>query len=158
MCSINPKKVEKEAMEAISYVSASDNGNQVPKRAKKNPELLWVRFSDRLEAIGTIGAVRCWQYNTEKGAPLSVVTTPKPKTRQQVWKEVTPERFEAYMTKKDSASMMDHYFDKLLQIARFDIDVVKNKFLCEEAERRVEPLVQICLEWGKTGKVPEATI
>ena len=60
MCSINPKKVEKEAMEAISYVSASDNGNQVPKRAKKNPELLWVRFSDRLEAIGTIGAVRCW--------------------------------------------------------------------------------------------------
>lgn len=27
MCSINPKKVEAEAMETISYVSASDNGN-----------------------------------------------------------------------------------------------------------------------------------
>ena len=62
------------------------------------------------------------------------------------------------MKNKTSDSMMDHYFDKLLQIARFDNNVVKNKFLCEEAERRVEPLVQICLEWGKTGVVPEATI
>ena len=44
----------------ISYVSASDNGNSVPKRAQKNPEFLWTRYSDRLEAIGTIGAVRCW--------------------------------------------------------------------------------------------------
>ena len=51
----------------ISYVSASDNGNSIPERARSNPELLWVRFSDRLEAIGMIGAVRCYQYNEEKG-------------------------------------------------------------------------------------------
>ena len=82
MCQIKPKIVEKEAMEVISYVSASANGNEIPKRAIKHPELLWVRFSDRLEAIGTIGAVRCWQYNTEKGEALSVKTTPRPKTRQ----------------------------------------------------------------------------
>ena len=44
--------------------------------------------------------------------------------------------------------MMDHYFDKLLQIAKFEPDVVQNDFLCEEAEKRVEPLVQVCLEWG----------
>ena len=52
------------------------------------------------------------------------------------------------MQNKDSASMMDHYFDKLLQIAKFEPDVVQNDFLCEEAEKRVEPLVQVCLEWG----------
>lgn len=44
----------------INYVSASSNGNSVPERATANPELLWVRFSDRLEAIGTIGIVRCF--------------------------------------------------------------------------------------------------
>ena len=62
------------------------------------------------------------------------------------------------MKNKTSDSMMDHYFDKLLHIAKFDKDVVKNKWLCEEAERRVEPLVQICIEWGKTGIPPEDTI
>lgn len=53
-------EVIKLTLETISYVSASDNGNSVPERAQKLPELLWVRYSDRLEAIGTIGAVRCW--------------------------------------------------------------------------------------------------
>ena len=119
MCQIEPKDVIKEVHETISYVSASDNGNNIPKRALKHPELLWVRFADRLEAIGAIGAVRCYQYNTEKGEKLYASTTPRPKTREEVWANVTPDRFEKYMRTKDSDSMMDHYFDKLLQIARF---------------------------------------
>ena len=56
----------------ISMVSASGNGNRVPAEALENPELLWVRFCDRLEAIGPIGAVRCYQYAIEKGNPLDV--------------------------------------------------------------------------------------
>ena len=60
MCQIEPQEVIKEVHEIISYVSASDNGNTIPKRAKKHPELLWVRMADRLEAIGAIGAVRCY--------------------------------------------------------------------------------------------------
>ena len=31
--------------------------------------------------------------------------------------------------------MMDHYYDKLLQIARFDAGVVKNAYLCQEASK-----------------------
>jgi hypothetical protein len=50
--------------------------------------------------------------------------------------------------------MMDHYFDKLLQIAHFDKSVVKNQYLTLEAGRRVKPLVDICLEYGNSGKVP----
>ena len=57
---LDTRAVKKETLETISYVSASDNGNQIPLRAQTHPELLWVRYSDRLEAIGTIGAVRCW--------------------------------------------------------------------------------------------------
>ena len=75
---ITPSEVEKEVYETISYVSASDNGNEIPERAKQHPELLWVRMADRLEAIGAIGAVRCYQYNREKGAPFTVSTTPRP--------------------------------------------------------------------------------
>lgn len=58
-----------------------------------------------------------------------------------MWSLVTPDRFEKYMTAKTSDSMMDHYFDKLLQIAVFDEQTVGNTWLCEEAERRVDPLI-----------------
>ncbi len=118
-----------EALEMISYVSASSQGNSVPERALTNPEFLWVRFSDRLEAIGTIGVVRCLQYNEECGKPLSVETTPRPQTSEEVWANVLPERFENYMVRKESDSMMDHYYDKLLHVAVFDPSVVQNSFL-----------------------------
>ena len=85
---------------------------------------------------------------------MSCDSTPRCTTREEVWKEVKPARFQKYMLFKTSDSMMDHYFDKLLQIAVFDKDTVKNDFLCEEAEKRVDPLVRVCLKFGKTGKVP----
>ena len=71
-------QVVDQVCEMISYVSASGNGNSVPQSCVEKPYLLWPRWSDRLEAIGTIGMVRCYQYNTECGAPLSCDTTPKP--------------------------------------------------------------------------------
>lgn len=49
---------------------------------------------------------------------------------------------------------MDHYFDKLLQIAKFDENICQNEYLVKEAERRVDPLVQICKKFGKTGVPP----
>lgn len=52
---------------------------------------------------------------------------------------------------KTSDSMMDHYYDKLLHVAVFDPEVVKNSFLIEEAAKRVQPLVDVCLEFGRTG-------
>lgn len=58
------------------------------------------------------------------------------------------------MKTKASASMMDHYYDKLLHVAVFDASVVKNDFLIDEASRRVQPLVDVCLEYGRTGQVP----
>ena len=71
---------------------------------------------------------------------------------------MTPDRFANYMSTKTSSSMMDHYFDKLLQIAVFDKQTVANDWLCEEADRRVDPLVQVCLKYGKTGKAPISMI
>ena len=53
---------------------------------------------------------------------------------------------------------MDHYYDKLLQIAFFDPKIVQNQYLIKEAKDRVQPLVDICVSYGKTGEVPEDLI
>jgi hypothetical protein len=143
-----------EVLQMISYVSASVNGNTVPAPATKDPTLLWPRFCDRLEAIGTSGAVRCLQYNQEEGAPLYTQTTPRPVTEEELWTHVTQERWNKYQNGGNSASMMDHYYDKLLQIAVFEPAVVQNSYLVTEATKRVEPLVRICLEFGKSGEAP----
>lgn len=58
------------------------------------------------------------------------------------------------MATKESDSMMDHYYDKLLHIAVFDPIVVQNQWLVEEARRRVQPLVDVCLKYGQSGEVP----
>jgi hypothetical protein len=86
-----------DALMTIDYVSASKNGNRVPEIAKDFPEVLWVRFCDRLEAIGVIGAIRCYQYAKEKDNLLHVEgKTPRPQTEEEMWSLVLPERFESY--------------------------------------------------------------
>lgn len=52
--------IREETLKMIDYVSASKNGNKVPEEAYSEPEWLWPRCCDRLEAIGVIGAVRCY--------------------------------------------------------------------------------------------------
>jgi len=147
--------IVEEVEQMISFVSASGNGNKVPEQAEGDPSLLWPRFCDRLEAIGTVGAVRCYQFNSEKGDPLMSKTTPRPTTEEELWAEVKEERFENYQKSGGgSASMMDHYYDKLLQIAVFPTDVVQCSYLTDEAQRRVKPLVEICLEASKRGEAP----
>jgi len=147
-------KIISDVEEMISYVSASSNGNTVPTIARSNPTFLWPRFCDRLEAIGVVGAVRCYQYNRETTAPLMLDSTPRPTDEQAMWAQVTQARWMKYQQGGNSASMMDHYYDKLLQIAHFDPAVVSNSYLQGEAAKRVKPLVEICLEFGRTGEVP----
>ena len=69
-----------------------------------------------------------------------------------------PERFDEYQKDGKSASMLDHYYDKLLQIAHFNPGVIQNTYLLQEASKRVQPLVDIALEYGRTGVVPEERI
>jgi len=145
----------------ISFVSTSDNGNLIPEAAVDLPELLWVRHCDRLEAIGVTGAVRCYQYTLESDRILDAPETPRPKTKEEIWDLVTPKRFKSYMKTKASKSMMCHYYDKLLHIAatyKKDPKSVANDWIVKEAISRVEPMENICLLYGKKGKVPEDLI
>mmetsp|Transcript_29395 Transcript_29395/g.93942 ORF Transcript_29395/g.93942 Transcript_29395/m.93942 type:complete len:155 (+) Transcript_29395:920-1384(+) len=139
----------------ISLVSCSANGNAAPPEARTSPELLWPRWADRLEASGEVGVVRCYQYNRHVGAPLSVDQTPRPATQEEVWRHATEERFEEYQASGGgSASMVDHYYDKLLHVARPPPRLVQNRYLEAEAEARVAPLVEVCLAFGEAGEGP----
>mgnify|MGYP000650002360 CR=1 FL=1 len=117
--------------------------------------LLWPRWSDRLEAAGEIGVARCYLYNKHCKAPLSCSNTPRPKTVEEVWKLATPERFEAYQSNGGgSASMIDHYYDKLLSVSRPPPAIVQNPFLEKQALESTGPLLEVCLMFGRNGEVP----
>ena len=50
--------------------------------------------------------------------------------------------------------MLDHFYDKLLHVARPPPRLVQNAYLEAEAEARVAPLVEVCLAFGEAGQVP----
>ena len=112
----------------IDLVSCSKNGNSVPSFIKETEtyHLLIPRWSDRLEAVGKIGVVRCYQYSIENDRPLSSDQSPRATSVEQVWKCATPERFEAYQARGGSSKdMISHYYDKLLHVARPPKDSVR---------------------------------
>ena len=92
----NKVKIISDVEEMISYVSASANGNSVPPGARADPTLLWPRFCDRLEAIGVVGAVRCYQYNRETTGPLMLDTTPCSGSEEEMCDQVTQARWIKY--------------------------------------------------------------
>lgn len=125
-------------VEMISYVSASANGNRIPPRARIFPWLLIPRYADRLEAAGTIGVIRCYQFAKTKSMQLYSDATPKPCIIDDVWDIATEERYVKY--NGQSATMIDHYYDKLLRIGKFDTN---NSYLQEMQSFSLDPLLQV---------------
>lgn len=144
-----------DALTSISLVSCSANGNSCPDEIRAQPEMLWPRWADRLEASGEIGVARCFLHNKKDGAPLAVDSTPRPKTADEVFALATEERFSNYQERGGSSdSMLDHYYDKLIQVSRPPPELVRNEYLQDEAGKRVEPLLSVLLAYGETGEVP----
>jgi uncharacterized protein len=154
------QEIVEDAVGMIELVSCSANGNSCPPEAQVHPELLWPRWADRLEAVGEIGVARCYAYNKHEGTtPLSSEGTPRVTTAAEVLALATPERFEAYQASGGgSASMLDHYYDKLLQVARPPPERVRNAYLERTALAGAEPLISICISYGETGEVPKKKI
>lgn len=145
-------------MRMISVVSCSENGNTVPDfvKADDSYHLLIPRWSDRLEAVGLIGVVRCYQYNKEHGDPLWSDRSPRATTVEEVWEYTTPERFEQYQRSGGSSSdMISHYYDKLLHVAKPPSDIVRNVYLEAKAAESSNILVDVCLRFGRNGRVDE---
>jgi uncharacterized protein len=145
----------------IDLVSCSKNGNSVPEHIQQDNayHLLIPRWADRIEAVGARGVWRCYQYNREHGAPLCLPDSPRPRTLEELWSYVTPERFEAYQQRGGSSSdMISHYYDKLLHVACPPQDIVRNSFLQERLQDSAKELLEVCLRYGRTGTVDEVYI
>ena len=140
-------------VELIELVSTSANKDNIPEYISSNNEYwkLIPRYSDRLEATGEIGIIRCYKYTLKKNNPLFCENTPKPKFESDVWKYASLDRFNNYNGNSDS--MIDHFYDKLLHISKPNPKYVKNKYLEEEQSKRVKPLIEICLQYGLTNEI-----
>jgi uncharacterized protein len=135
-------------IEMINLVSSSKNGDNIPNHIKNKLWMLIPRYCDRLEAIGKIGIVRCYQYGITQNSKLFIENTQKATTKEEIYKIATIERYDKYIGKSDS--MIDHYYDKLLRAHMFPIN---NKFLLENAKERNEFIINFIIKFGKTGTV-----
>jgi uncharacterized protein len=152
-----PFESQNRIIDMIKLVSCSENGNSVPRYVSESNayHILIPRWSDRLEAVGANGVVRCYQFTNEQSQPMSSTTSPRAKSQDEVWKYATPERFEAYQNGGNSDDMISHYYDKLLHIARPPKGIVNNEYLEAMAEESAKELIEVCIRFGKTGVVDE---
>jgi len=135
-----------EVVEVIDRVSARKNKDAgVPKG--KEWQLI-VRDADRIEAVGEVGIARCFAYNQKVGAPLFVASTPRPTNEKEIWQIATPERFAAY--NGESASMIDHYYDKLLHLQKCGSG---SKYLEGQLNARLQIMLDFVLEFSRKGEV-----
>lgn len=137
----------------ISLVSCSKNGN-----SSKGCSYLWQlipRYADRIESTGKEGLVRCYKYNLLSNSPLYDENTPQCKTRDEIFEHATYERFQEYIKNNgNSATMMDHYYDKLIQVSYPPKEhIVHSEYLINKFEKSVEPLLDVCLYYGKNGRL-----
>ena len=137
----------------IKMVSSSKNGDNIPYDIIDSDLLLIPRYADRLEALGLIGVDRCYTYNKTISKPLYIESTPKPTTEEDIWKYATIERYKAY--RGYSASMIDHYYDKLLHLNNFPIT---NSYFTEQCLIRQKPLIELLLLFGRTGTITNEQI
>lgn len=138
-----------DVIKMISLVSASGNGNNIN---PNNPVWYYIpRYADRLDAIGTVGIVRCIEYNRSINTPLFLETTPRATTKIDLYKIVVPERFKLYQSRKTSVSVIDHMYDKLMHLKIRS----GNRYIDSEMEKRHEAIEDFLLEFGRSGQIPK---
>lgn len=133
-----------EIIKLINCISVSKNNDSIPDEAKERPWLLYPRYADRLEAIGEIGMKRCYEVTMEFKNPLYTENTPKAISKTELYHIATPDRYKNYT--KSSVSMIDHYYDKLLHIGKFDSG---NKYLDNLSKERQGLMEDVCLAFGR---------
>jgi len=124
----------------IDLVSSSKNNDIITDDIRGNEWMLIPRYSDRIEALGMTGIIRCHQYTITTNCKLFIETTPKPKNKKEIWNYATIERYNNY--KGLSNSMMDYYFDKLLRTSLFSFD---NEYLMNQAKKRRKIMLKFIL-------------
>lgn len=134
------------ALEIISLVSTRSNHNR--EIAPDEKWKLLVRDADRGQALGKVGIARCYAYTINDNKPLFTPETPRCQTLEELWKVATPQRFAAY--KGISASMIDHYYDKLLHIGEVTSG---DEYFLQQLPERKQSMLDFVLDFGRKGEV-----
>lgn len=141
----------------VDYVSYSKWGNTEPGATAFNPWMLWPRHCDRLEAIGAVGVVRCWQYTITVGRPLYLDTTPRCKDVKEFFEAIDAreEKGKKYVGSGSDAksdSMMGHYIDKIGRTGEIH---TSNTYLNSQARQRREVSQKFYFRFSEADKVEE---
>nr|QYA18353.1 putative metal-dependent phosphohydrolase [Clandestinovirus] len=131
-------------VEMISLVSASKNKNTVVEDRWK----LIPRDADRVEALGGIGVLRCHLYTINAGRPFFTETTPRVSSEEELDALLAKCDFEQY--NGNSASGIDHYYDKLLHIGKMSSE---NGYLQDLADKRMLKMRNFVIHFGKFGDI-----
>jgi uncharacterized protein len=129
-------------VEMISYVSSSKNGNSCPVPDSERWKLI-PRDADRIEAVGKVGIIRCYDTTMKLNNPNIVDSTPLPMSLEELQLQIKPERYQDYMASGNSASMLDHFYDKLLHL---DDLQCRNKYLVSVMKSRKSEIESWLLE------------
>lgn len=141
-------------IEMISFVSFASNANEVSPKALKLPFMLIPRYADRLEAVGRIGVERCLQFSKTIGNPLFTSDTPVPSndSEEAILDLATTERLETYQRTGKSASMIDHFYDKLFHIVKGIPS--SNAYWIEAKKGMSEPMFEV-IRAHRTGQLEQ---
>ena len=139
------EELVEETVSLIKVVSCSKNGVS----PLAFPWQAIPRDSDRLEAIGLPGIVRCLLYGRDRGRPFRLADTPRPLCEEDVWEAAQPERFRDYASGRPSLSTLDHFYDKILHLLRPGAEgspfFSGNPYILEQVALRRAPVVDFLL-------------
>lgn len=128
----------------ISLVSCRHNRN-----SKVDPPWLLIpRWSDRIEALGNIGLLRCYQYSIYANKPMFLESTPRVINAEELNKVATAERFATYQG--ISESLIDHLYDKVLHLYKME---TSNSYLKSEALKRHQIIIDFVYKFGQIGNL-----
>ena len=132
-------------LKMIDLVSCSKNG--IGRDSEGIEWMLYPRWSDRLESLGHTGILRAYQYTLHRRRPLENSETPKTNTKDILYLFiVTPERFATYLKTKESATFIDHFYDKLLHLRNGF--TTKNPYYASEIKKRHQVMEDFILEYN----------
>lgn len=145
------QEIKTLVLKMIRLVSCSTNGNSV--ESVEHEWMLYPRYADRLEALGEIGLLRCWMYTKHVDRPLFIKETPRPRSKEELYKIASKERFDNYVNSggKGSTTFIEHFYDKLLHIG----DLGNNPYFIKESKKRMQTMEDFILEFSRTGQVDE---
>lgn len=143
-------ELENDVIEIISLVSFRENKNKVVAEEWK----LYVRWCDRLEAIGYYGIYRVYEYGRHVHRDMYTVHTPRAKNITDMNILCSMYDAESPISLPAEPTMIGHFYEKVLHLIRMTF-YCTNNYINVEAIKRHQVCVDFVLKFGLTGHVDE---